>query len=172
MISTTRQLPIDSKHVLGDLLVTSLLVTSGDHPSYLILLLYGASQERGRERERLRKVGFGGHTHDHSTQTKGSESEASLYQIARPHLKTKDCTGATEHKHTWRPTLLLWILILAWMSRGASLESRKSRENFSPKSMSWLQPPHSHVSWGPGLGPEPEIGLDCECGKLLPRDSA
>lgn len=58
------------------------------------------------------------------------------------------------------------------MSRGASLESKKSRENFSPKSMSWLQPPHSHVSWGPGLGPEPGPVLGREWGKLLPRDSA
>lgn len=34
------------------------------------------------------------------------------------------------HTPTCRPTLLLWIRILAWMSRGASLESKKSRENF------------------------------------------
>lgn len=168
MVSTIRQLPIDSKHVLGDLLVTSLLVTSGDHhtSSY-----YSVGPLR-RGGERLRKIGFCGHTHDHSTQTKVSEFEASLYHIARPHLKTRQYVSRRTYTHTWRPTLLLWILILAWMSRGASLESRKSRENFSPKSMSWLQPPHSHVSWGPGLGPELEIGLDCECGKLLPRDSA
>lgn len=76
------------------------------------------------------------------------------------------------HTRTWRPTLLLWIRIRAWMSRGASLESKKSRENFSPKSMSWLQPPHSHVSWGLGLGPEPGPGLGREWGKLLPRDRA
>lgn len=76
------------------------------------------------------------------------------------------------HTRTWRPTLLLWIRIRAWMSRGASLESKKSRENFSPKSMSWLQPPHSHVSWGLGLGPEPGPRLGREWGKLLPRDRA
>lgn len=93
MVNAIRQFPGDSKHVLGDLPVTSLLVTSGDHPSYLILLLCGTSQEGGKER--LREVGFGGHTHDHSTQNKDSEFEASPYHIARLHLKTKqDSKGA------------------------------------------------------------------------------
>lgn len=65
--------------------------------------------------------------------------------------------SVTHHTHTANttptltclPTLLLWSLILEWMSLYVSRESRKSLEKRSPNSTLGLQPPHSQESWGP-----------------------